>query len=661
MAEASASGRRKPLHRGARNLFIAACCAHAALLALLFQAWSRYGSDRAPEPSPREVARLSEVFGGEYVFPGYAYQGVTRSSLYLTMRDGERMALDLYLPEGLAPEARIPALLLPTRYWRRWDLRPPAAWYLGPDLFTKVFVNSGYAVLMMDVRGSGASTGHRLHPWSADEVADYGEVIDWAAIQPWCNGNVGTTGISYGGTCAEFAASLGRPALKAAAPRFSLFDAYADIAFPGGVLNDWFVSRWGRFNAVLDQGRIPGEAGFLGEMLLQGLPPVDCPPGISPGRGVAWCGQPALEAALRDHGANVDIYAAALGATCRDDYQAAARTAVDGFSPHAVVREAGQGGAAVYGWSGWMDGGYAASVIHRFRTLTNPSRAVIGPWNHAGGEHVSPFLDQDAATDPSPLVQLLELRRFFDFYLKGEGTEPCQEIIYYTLGEERWKRSPVWPPAGATAQRLHLSADHGLSWEPPRQAGGADRHPVDFSAGSGESNRWRTQLNRADVAYPRWAESDARRLVYASEPLARPLEITGTATVTVHLESTAGDGALFAYLEAEDAEGNVRLLTEGMLRFLHRRESPDRPYAAVGPWHSFLSRDAEPYTPGEVMELRVGLLPVSVRLEPGSRVRLALAGADADQFARLPAQGEAVFTIHRGGEEGSWLELPVIP
>lgn len=72
-------------------------------------------------------------------------------------------------------------------------------------------------------------------PWWLDgEVADGREVVEWIVGQPWSNGLVGSTGVSYEGTTAEFLATVGHPAVRAMAPRFSLFNVYTDVAFPAG-------------------------------------------------------------------------------------------------------------------------------------------------------------------------------------------------------------------------------------------------------------------------------------------------------------------------------------------------------------------------------------------------------------------------------------------
>ncbi|THB68037.1 MAG: CocE/NonD family hydrolase [Desulfovibrio sp.] len=646
------SSSTSPVRRKGGRTVVVMCVLHIMVLVLLGWAWTKIGSERAPEPTAGEAAQVAAVFGGEYSFPGYSHQGVDSESMYLEMRDGEHIAVEVYLPGSLQPGETIPAIIKPTRYWRRWQLNPPVSWFLGPALYTRVFTASGYAVLSVDARGSGASTGVRPHPWSEDEVEDYREVIDWVLAQEWSNGLVGASGISYGGTCAEFMASLEHPALKAVAPRFSLFDTYADIAFPGGVFNEQFVLSWGKFNGTLDAGCVPDVAGWMGKMLLQGVAPVACRGDGGP------CGRFALEAAFAEHADNLDIYAAARRVDFRDEFADAAGTTVDGFSPHGVGDRIERGRAAIYGWSGWHDGAYAGSVLKRYMSLSNPQRAVIGPWNHAATQHTSPYLKPDAATEPNELVRLLELRRFFDFYLKGEGTEPRQEIVYYTMGEEVWKSTPVWPPQGVEARPLYLARDTGLAWEPGQESG-QDDYTVEYSVGSGDYNRWKTQLSRSDVHFLDFASSDGKRLVYTSAPLEQDTEITGTVVAHLHLATTEQDGAVFAYLEEIDEAGQVRVLTEGMLRLTQRGLCEGPPHVADGPCRSFAMQDVLPVEPGETMEVRFGLLPVSVLVREGRRLRLALAGGDADQFARL-TNGTPVLTLFHGPETLSRLELPVV-
>lgn len=92
------------------------------------------------------------------------YKGSTEQSLYIPMRDGVRLAVDLYLPKGLQPDTKIPTLFAATRYWRAQQLKVPFSWFLSlPDSARNFFTAFGYAVLRIDMRGTGASEGHHPH------------------------------------------------------------------------------------------------------------------------------------------------------------------------------------------------------------------------------------------------------------------------------------------------------------------------------------------------------------------------------------------------------------------------------------------------------------------------------------------------------------------
>src|SRR4051812_48632874 len=95
-----------------------------------------------------------------------------RGSRYLRMRDGARIAIDVFLPDPLP--GKVPAILRQTRYLRALEPRLPGPFALAPrafDLYARtrsVFLAAGYAWIDVDVRGSGASTGTRPFPWAPD-------------------------------------------------------------------------------------------------------------------------------------------------------------------------------------------------------------------------------------------------------------------------------------------------------------------------------------------------------------------------------------------------------------------------------------------------------------------------------------------------------------
>ncbi len=188
------------------------------------------------------------------------------------MRDGVRLAADIYLPQGLEPATRLPAILEQTRYHRSIEPRPEFLETLGkPSKKFVEFVTRGYAYVVVDVRGSGASFGSRRMEFLPDEVRDGKEVVDWIIKQTWSDGKVGATGVSYVGTTAELLLVNTHPAVRVIAPQFALFDAYADVAFPGSVHLTWFIDVWGQAVSNMDRSLFTEQA----RQRVIGVRPVD--------------------------------------------------------------------------------------------------------------------------------------------------------------------------------------------------------------------------------------------------------------------------------------------------------------------------------------------------------------------------------------------------
>ena len=192
---------------------------------------------------------------------------------------------------------------------------------------------------------------------------------------------------------------------------------------------------------------------------------------------------------------------------------------------------------------------------------------------------------------------------------------------------------------------------------------GEDRYSVDFTLATGSHTRY-GRLAAFDVRdyYTDWDGRDARMLCYTSEPLAADHELSGHPCVTLHLSASEADAALHVYLEDVAPDGTCRYVTEGMLRALHRKErpAPDH-HQVVGPFHSYARADAAPLVPGEVATLRFSLLPTSWRVAAGHRLRLAIAGADADNFGQVPHGRPPILSIRRGGVHASSIVLPLRP
>jgi putative CocE/NonD family hydrolase len=187
-----------------------------------------------------------QVFGSPGA-PAARCDGWSTRSLHIPMRDGVKLAADILLPKGRAPEARIPALVSQTRYWRSPELRAPFKWLLEPSSLNAYvkdlipfFTGRGYALVMVDVRGTGASYGEWPHPWPDASTHDVHDLAEWIVSQPWSNGRIGGYGVSYLGTTAELMAVPRHPAIRAVVPMFNHPDGYQDIGLPGGIFHQRF-------------------------------------------------------------------------------------------------------------------------------------------------------------------------------------------------------------------------------------------------------------------------------------------------------------------------------------------------------------------------------------------------------------------------------------
>lgn len=612
------------------------------------------------------------------------YKGLTTQSLYVTVRDRVKIAIDVMLPKDSQSGDRFPTLLIQTRYWRSGDIRAPFKWFQRPLEIYKFFTKYGYALVIADVRGTGASFGTRPFPWSRDEILDGSDIVEWIVKQPWSNGLVGSIGTSYLGATAELLAVNNHPAVKAVIPRFSQFDLFTYVPFPGGVFNDWFIKQWAYHGSLLDRNmakemttnmyrlleekeaslgdelpsgfRLRQRAGELrlGRYALRGVKPVNSDKD-----------RRLLREAIREHGKNDNVYDLSQGYIYRDDVRSevgARRFTIDDISVHSFRDDIERSNVCIYAWGSWMDAATADAVICRFMTFSNPQRAVIGPWNHGALYHACPYLPIGTPVEPSEAEQWMECLRFLDHHMMGIQDDKMAEkkLIYYTLGEGRWKSTKVWPPRGSTTQRWYLYAGGTLSQSMPKEEPGVDTYTVDFEATTGVTNRWHTQLGFA-VVYPDRAEEDRRLLTYTSQPLKQDIEITGYPVATLYVTSTADDGAFFVYLEDVDEVGRVTYITEGQLRALHRKVSAQPPpYHMTTPHHSFRREDATPLVPDEVAELTFGLLPTSVLIKENHRIRVAIAGHDKDTFARIPEEGTPVITIAMNKQHASHIDLPIL-
>ena len=355
-------------------------------------------------------------------YQGYSratFDGWSRTSRYVAVRDGTRIAIDILRPtkKGVLHEEPLPVVWEQRRYHRA-VIDPSGRIYSQLDREDhpmRKLLPHGYIFVVADVRGSGASFGTRVDPTPPQESLDAYDITEWIAKQPWCNGNIGMYGISYAGSAQFMAARARPPHLKAIFPEMAMFDLY-DLCYPGGVYRHTLMKGWQQQVRTLDlsQG--------------QRVAPVD-----------EDKDQRLLAEAIRQHQGNFDVSRAAQG-PCRDVVMPQeGRVYVDN-SPATYIEEVNKSGVAIYQRAGWLDM-YPRDMLLWHVNLRTPRKIAIGPWDH----YQSHGLDRGT-----------EMLRWFDYWLKGIDNGIMKEppILYYVMGapaDKALRQANQWPiPAGQT-------------------------------------------------------------------------------------------------------------------------------------------------------------------------------------------------------------------
>jgi len=472
------------------------------------------------------------------------------SSYFVSMKDGVHLAVDVYLPEGHSEE-QMPVLIQFERYWRSSTTKKTKNH--APILYgrEKYFNENGYVIVIVDTRGSGASFGTRLSEYSPIEVLDANAVLDWVVAQPWSNGNVGSFGTSYTGTTAELLCATKHPSLKAVIPGWSDFDIYRSPTRPYGLLASSFIRKWGLYVKLLDRNR----ALLLGSSIRPVI-------------------QDSLKPALAQHKKNQDVNKLTKEGEFRNS-----TNGVYTYEDCSVVHwqdEIEASNVPMFVLASWMDAGTAEGAIQRLEHFSNPQKVLLMATAHGGWCNASPFVVGDSISSPNPIWQEQNkmMLDFFDHYVKGidKGVEEWPLIRYFNMSEEQYKTSNVWPITGTVETPFYFQRNGGLNSAKSLEVHASDTYKVDFGVYTSKQNRWTTQMEGPVINLNQRNEMDERMLEYTSNPTSENLQITGTPVLTLHLSSTHEDGAVLAYLEDVDENGNSTYITEGGLHLIHRKE-----------------------------------------------------------------------------------------
>jgi len=588
--------------------------------------------DSLPAQQPRSRTPISRPPDPPLAAPDRDY--------YWVAPDGTRLAISVWLPKPSGP-ARVPAVVFQTRYGRQ-SANAAANMRALPTL--------PVAMVVVDVRGTTASSGDRLLEVNADAV-DMRSLFDHLATQSWSDGRLVTAGQSYLADTADTATGQGAPMLRGALVRETEYDVYLHAFQPGGIQNRWALEEYDRWTLAMDTGRFDS-----GEQHLDCVArAADCPAlgaTVTPVGGAA--GVADLQRAMQDRRRwRAKDFAAVVS---RDEPSANGYSFFD-WSP--ARWRTGQRAARVpvQVWGSWMDSATAEAALARFRsTPETPVEVYITANDHAYTRRTDPLLPERIDPVPSVAEQQIAMESFVRGALDGKA--PPRMIHYYVLGDASMRMTPVWPPADVLDQTWFLASSRQLSARRPPV--GIVEYAVDFTATAGARTRWTANLG-FPAEYGERAPLAVRLAAFTSPPLSGDVELAGYVRLQLRIAARTRDPAVHAYLDDVAPDGSVRYLTEGLLRLVHRAIVPPArlPYDQGPDRHSYMVADLQPVPAGRYVDVQIVLQPVAARLRAGHRLRLSIAGADATNFARYSEGLPDAFRIELG--ESSRISVPLRP
>jgi predicted acyl esterase len=563
-----------------------------------------------PQTSGRDYRNLSE--------PQYAM--ARDDDVPVPMRDGMRLLADIHRP---ATAGRYPVLIAASPYPRQiQDIGAPMGFVeAGASDF---FVPRGYVHAIVNLRGTGGSDGV-FGFFDAQERRDMHDLVEWAAAQPWCDGNVGMVGISYFAMTQLEAAVERPPHLKAIFPVAVTADLY-EAAIHHGLFSSSFVTP---FLSMVGMTSKLGNA-FLRSKLIDLVRAVLHLPAVH--RKFATMNGEAAVTALKllmklHHDPHPwDDYwrAIAVEHPLRDAW----------WDERNLLPLLEKVQVPVYLGCDWQNVPlHLPSTFQAFNALTGSNDVRVA------------MLGDYGLTWPWESLHV-EALAWFDHWLKGSDTGILEgpRLRYVLPKADGWRTADNWPIPQTAYREFALGADGGLASE---EGTSGTRTMMTLGAG----------LNRDHAS-----ETDPPALLtWTSKPLDTDLDMIGDIELRLEASCTAADTGWIAVLQDVDPSGTVTDVTAGYLRAGLRAvdEAASRPSKPVLPCRTF---EAVPI--GENVCYRIPLVTNARRFKAGNRIQLVITGDDQNPaapaimgFRHASVGTSCLSTIH----SSSRLLLPVPP
>jgi len=611
----------------------------------------------APEPGGAQVPsgasatseplrlRVPPPDGSAFQPPASRYDVTVEKNVMVAMRDGIRLATDIYRPAGLEDE-RLPVILIRLPYDKE-------TYRFGAIAPANMFAGQGYAVVVQDTRGKFQSEGDYVLS-GADRLDGY-DTVEWASTQPWSNGRVGTYGCSYLGENQTQLAAMRHPAHVAAIPQA----AGGSVGTAGG--------RYGYFGIY--EGGVFGLSASFGWFRNAGAkrpggrpaPPVEVAPALRELPTIALMqkyGPPDRET----------------------DWESALREPLDGewWASLGYLRDDDRFDTPALHINSWYDLG-VAETLQQWRLMQDNAESdrtrdnqlvILSPTSHCLSERTTAHtVVGDVDFGDARFDYWTVYLAWYDHWLRGadNGVTSMPRVRYYTLGRNEWATSDEWPIPGTRFTPLYLrsagsantrSGDGRLAEaapedEPPDRFTYDPTDPVPSRGGSvcctGNPDDQPGAFDQSDI------EDRPDVLVYTGEEIGPGgLEITGPIRATLYASSSARGTDFTVKLLDLHPDGRAINIVEGIKRARYR-DGYDRPV---------------PLEPGTVYEIPIDLHATSWWLAPGHRVRIEVSSSNFPRFERnLNTGGNnydevewivAENAVHHSATRPSRIVLPIV-
>lgn len=525
---------------------------------------------------------------------------VVRKNILIPMRDGIELAADFYMPDRAG---KYPAIIELTPYHKDDLQKESAEHVLG------YFAERGYVGVEVDVRGTGSSGGSAPRGLCLQHQLDAYDMVEWVAKQPYCDGNVGMIGVSYGGWTALTAAIQNPPHLRAIVP-INITDDFYLANYPGGSLGGYLFILYDAYMLALN-----------------------CQPSLYRDPESRWL------RIWQEHLENISPWFLPWIQNQTSDASV--------WHESSFADQLEKITAPTFVIGGWHD--IYPLMPRIYSGIKAPKRLMMGPWSH-----VLP----DTALPGPRIDYLFEAIRWFDFWLKkaDNGTSKESPIAIYVqkswkpeaITEEipgSWRYEREWPIKRTIQTPFYLNQKGELKREIPSDSTNHESNNFVHqpTVGTTSAGKWISGFNINGGMPIDQRLDEALSTFYTSETLVEDVEVTGVPRTILNVSSSADIATFVARLSDIGPNAESVLVATGRLNGTHRTGH----------------REPKPLTPGENYELVLDLDTTSYIFQRGHRIRLAISSSDFP--CTWPSPKAAVNTVYCTKARPSRIILPVLP